>query len=61
VETPDESSTIRGPQPSEDPEEQGLRILAKIIARKLARSRRDKYANACEEDEHNLPASGDGV
>lgn len=59
MDTADESSPL-GSQPSEDLEERGLRILAKIIARKLARSRSGKYANACEQDEDNSPASGDG-
>lgn len=53
----DHSSPLLGPQPREDPEEQGLRILAKIIARKLAKSRRNEY----EQGEDDSPASGDGT
>jgi len=59
METADESSPL-GSQPSEDLEERGLRILAKIITRKLARSCSGECANACEQNEHNSPASGDG-
>jgi hypothetical protein len=57
--TADESGPPIGPQPGEDPEEQGLRILAKIIARKLAKSRRDKHARVYEQGEDHSLASGD--
>jgi len=59
METADQSNPPIGPQPCEDTEEQGLRILAKIIARKLAKSRRDNYARAYEQGESDSPASGD--
>jgi hypothetical protein len=55
LKTADQSSPLIGPQPREDPEEQGLRILAKIIAHKLAKSRRNEY----EQGEDDSPASGD--
>jgi hypothetical protein len=45
------------PQPGEDPEEQGLRILARFIARKLAKSRRDEYARAYERSEDDTSVS----
>ena len=60
METADQSSPLIGPQLGEDPEEEGLRILAKVIARKLAQSRRDKYARVYEQGEDSSPASGDG-
>ncbi len=53
----DQPSPLIDPQPREDPEEQGLRILAKIIARKLAKSRRNEY----EQSEDGSPASGDDM
>ena len=53
----DQSSPLIGPQPREDPEEQGLRILAKVIARKLAKSRRNEYAREYEQGEDDSPAS----
>ena len=53
----DQSSSPIDPQPGEDPEEQGLRILAKVIARKLAKSRRDEYARACGQGEDDSSAS----
>jgi hypothetical protein len=59
MKTADESSSLISPQLGEDPEEEGLRILAKVIARKLAKSRRDKYARAYEQGEGDSPASGD--
>ena len=58
METADQSSSFTLLPPSEDPEGQGLRILAKIIARKLAKSRRDKDARAYEQSEDDSPASG---
>ena len=59
METADESSSLTAPQLGEDPEEQGLRILAKVIARKLAKSRRNEYAREYEQGEDDSPASGD--
>lgn len=53
----DQSSLPTDPQPGEDLEEQGLRILARFIARKLARSRRDEYARAYEGSEDGSSAS----
>jgi len=55
----DQSNPLIGPQLGEDPEEQGLRILAKVIARKVAKSRRDRYVRAYEQGEGDSPASGD--
>lgn len=60
MENADESSSLTLPQLGEDPEEQGLRILAKVIARKLAKSRRDTYASTYKQDEDNSPAPGEG-
>ena len=51
----DESGSLIGPQPREDLEEQGLRILAKVIARKLAKSRRNEYGQG----EDDSPPSAD--
>jgi len=59
METADESSSLMTPQLGEDPDEQGLRILAKIIARKLAKSRGDKNAMTYEKGVHDSPAPGD--
>ena len=54
------NSTINPPL-GEDPEEQGLRILAKIIARKLAKSRRDKDARTYEQyEDDSLRLGGAG-
>jgi len=53
----DQSSPPIDPQPGEDLEEQGLRILAKFIARKLSKSRRDEYARAYEQSEDGSSAS----
>jgi hypothetical protein len=49
----DQSSLAPDPQPGDDLEEQGLRILARFIARKLARARRQECARAhgCGEDD----------
>jgi hypothetical protein len=57
----DESTPPVDPQPDEDPEEQGLRILARFIARKLAKSRRDEYARTQgrSEDDASAPGSTD--
>ena len=49
MQTADQSSSLIVPPLDEDPEEQGLRILAKVIARKLAKSRRDKNAMTYEQ------------
>ena len=57
----DQSSSPTDPQPGEDFEEQGLRILARFIARKLAKSRRDEYAKTYRrsEDDASAPCSTD--
>jgi len=55
LKTTGESGPLIGPQPREDPEEQGLRILAKVVARKLAKSRRNEYGQG----EEDPPVSGD--
>ena len=57
----DQSTPYIDPQPGEDPEEQGLRILARFIARKLERSRRDERARAYErsEDDASTPVTTD--
>jgi len=57
VKTADQSTRYADPQPGEDPEEQGLRILARFIARKLAKARRHEYARACELSEDGSSAS----
>jgi hypothetical protein len=53
----DQSNTPIDPQPDEDPEEQGLRILARFIARRLARLRRDEYVRAHDLSEDDPSAS----
>ncbi|MFO7996495.1 MAG: hypothetical protein R6U93_05070, partial [Dehalococcoidia bacterium] len=53
----DQSTPYTDPQPGEDSEEQGLRILARFIARKLAKSRRDEHARAYEQSEDDASAS----
>ena len=55
----DQSTPYIDPQPVEDPEEQGLRILARFIARKLEKSRRDERARMYEpsEDDTSAPTS----
>jgi len=53
----DQSTPYIDPQPGEDPEEQGLRILARFIARKLEKSRRDERARACGHSEDDASAS----
>jgi hypothetical protein len=53
----DQSSLPIDPQPDDNPEEQGLRILARFIARKLARSRRDERAGVYERGEDSSSAS----
>lgn len=59
METADQSSSLIVPPLDADPEEQGLRILAKIITRKLAKSRRDENAMTYEQGVDDLPALGD--
>jgi len=61
VKAPDESTSYVDPQPEEDTEEQGLRILARFIARKLEKSRRDERARMYEstEDDTSAPTSTD--
>jgi hypothetical protein len=55
----DQSSSPADPQSGEDLEEQGLRILARFIARKLAKSRRDEYVETQGrgEDDASAPVS----
>jgi hypothetical protein len=53
----DQSIPPIDPQSDEDLEEQGLRILARFIARKLAKSRRDEHARAYEQSEDDSSAS----
>jgi len=53
----DESTPCKRPQPEEDPEEQGLRILARFIARKLERSRRDERARTYGRSDDDTSAS----
>jgi hypothetical protein len=57
----DQPTPYMDTQPGEDPEEQGLRILARFIARKLEKSRRSERARAYEhsEDDKSTPASSD--
>lgn len=57
----DQSIPYIDPQPGEDPEEQGLRILARFIARKLEKSRGDERARAYErsEDDASTPVTTD--
>ena len=52
----DQSTPCIDPQPGEDPEEHGLRILARFIARKLAKSHRNEYPRACEQSEDDVSA-----
>jgi len=61
METVDQSSSFTLPPPSEDPEGQGLRILAKLLARRLAKSRRDKNAMPYEQSEDDPPAVTGGM
>jgi hypothetical protein len=53
----DQSIPAIDPQSDKDLEEQGLRILARLIARKLAKSRRDEYVRAYEQSEDGSSAS----
>jgi len=57
----DRSNPLIDPQSGEDLEEQGIRILARFIARKLAKSRRDEYAKTYRrsEDDASAPCSTD--
>ena len=57
--TADQSGSLIVPPLDEDSEEQGLRILAKILARRLAKSRRDKNTMTYEQGVDDLPALGD--
>jgi len=52
----DQSTPYVDPQPGEDPEEEGLRILARFIARKLEKSRRDECARAYGRSEDDASA-----
>lgn len=52
----DQSTPSVDPQPGEDLEEQGLRILARLIARKLVKSRRNEYTRAYEQSEDDALA-----
>jgi hypothetical protein len=53
----DQSSPPVDPQPDEDPEEEGLRILARFIARKLTKLRRDEHARGYKQSEDDASAS----
>lgn len=53
----DQSLPPIDPQPDEDPEEQGLRILARFIARRLGKSRREEYARGYDRSEDDATAS----
>ena len=53
----DQSTLYIDPQPGEDPEEQGLRILARFIARKLAKSRRKGCTGVYGRSEDDASAS----
>lgn len=53
----DRSTSYIDHQPEEDPEEEGLRILARFIARKLEKSRRDECARAHGHSEDDASAS----
>jgi len=57
----DQSSLPMEPQPGDDLEEQGLRILARFIARKLAKARREECTRAygCSEDDASASVSTD--
>ena len=55
METASESSSLVARNLSEDLEERGLRILAKVIARRLVNVRTDEYPRARQQSEHNSP------
>ena len=57
--TADQPNSHMIPPQGGDLEEQGLRVLAKIIARKLAESRRDKDAREYKQGAGDSSASGD--
>ena len=60
METADQPSPLIASQLGEDPEDQGLRILARILARRLAKSRRDKNAIPYEQSEDDSPTVSGG-
>jgi hypothetical protein len=53
----DQSNLPADPEVGDDLEEQGLRILARFIARKLARSRRYEHVRVHEKGEDGPSAS----
>ena len=55
METASESSLLVARNPNDDPEERGLRILAKLIARRLVKVRTDEYPRVRQQSEHNSP------
>ena len=57
IKATDQSIPPIDPQSDEDLEEQGLRILARLIARKLAKSRRDEHVRAYEQSEDGSSTS----
>lgn len=61
METSDRPNALTSPPPEEDPEEQGLRILARIVARRLARSGRCERALASCHDENSVPIMSGGT
>jgi len=64
IKATDQSIPPIDPQSGEDVEEQGLRILARFIARKLAKSRRDEHARAYEQSEDGssaLPSTDENI
>ena len=58
METADQPNTPLTSAQVEELEDQGLRILATIIARKLAKSRRSKVVGAYEQGADDASASG---
>jgi len=61
METADKSNSLLLPPLDADPEERGLRILSKILARRLAKSRRDKNAMAYEQGKNDSPIIAEGI
>jgi hypothetical protein len=61
METADQSNSHIVPPSIDDPEEQGLRILAKIIARFLARSRRNTVDKVHGYEPDDLSQPGDAA
>ena len=55
MEIASESSSLVVLNQSEDPEERGLRILAKLIARRLVKLRIDEYPGMRQQSERNSP------